>query len=172
MIPVRGRYVQCYVEGEDEKKLIDTLKTKLGVIKPGKVQKLNVVAQEITDMRLRALAPGTMVVLVFDTDTGNPDILKKNIKLLDACTSVSEIVLIPQVPNLEEELVRSCDIKRIEELLKSKSRREFKSDLIRVSNLDAKLQEHQFNINLFWCGSPTTPYQNIENQAAKVKLRK
>ena len=34
--------IQYYVEGEDEKKLVSVLKSNMGVIKPGKVQKLNV----------------------------------------------------------------------------------------------------------------------------------
>lgn len=168
---MKSKFVQYYVEGDDEKKLIDVLKTDLGVIKPGKVQKLNVVEQEITEVRLRTLKQGTMVVLVFDTDTGNADILRKNIKTLRACKVVSEIILIPQIPNLEGELIRSCNIKRIEELLNSKTRREFKSDLIRVSNLHKKLQEHQFDIALFWSEKPTSPYQDLGNQAEKVKLK-
>ena len=146
---MKSKFVQYYVEGEDEKKLVNVLRTQLGVIKAGKVQKLNVVEHEITNMRLRALTRGTMVVLVFDTDTGNRNILEKNIKILEECSIVSEVVLIPQVPNLEGELVRSCNIKKIEELLNSRTRNEFKSDLIRVSNLDKKLQEKQFDIRLF-----------------------
>lgn len=169
---VKSKFVQYYVEGDDEKKLVDVLKTELGVIKPGKVQKLNVVEQEITDVRLRTFKRGTMVVLVFDTDTGNVDILKKNIKALESCPAVSEVVLIPQVANLEAELVRSCNIRRIEELLNSRSRGDFKRDLISVTNLGKKLQEHQFDMNLFWGGRPASPYQSIENQAAKVKLLK
>lgn len=172
MTDVKSRYVQYYVEGEDEEKLVNVLKSKLGVIKPGKVQKLNVVGREITDARLRTLSRGTMVVLIFDTDAGNLEILNKNIERLKACSSVSEIVTIPQVFNLEEELIRSCDIKNIRELLNSKSREEFKSDFIRVSNLDSKLLEHKFDIKLFWNKSPTSPYQNIENQSTKVKLLK
>ena len=74
---MKSKYVQYYVEGDDEKKLVDVLKTDLRLIKPGKVQKLNVVEQEITDIRLRTLKQGTMVVLVFDTDTGNVEILKR-----------------------------------------------------------------------------------------------
>ena len=74
--------VQYFVEGEDDKKMIDTLKTQMGLIKPGKVQVLNVVTEEITDLRLRALSPGTTVVLVFDVDAGNVDILGRNIKSL------------------------------------------------------------------------------------------
>lgn len=169
---MKTKYIQYYVEGEDEEKLINTLKTQLGVIKTGKVQKMNVVEQEITDMRLRTLSRGTMVVLVFDTDTWNLDTLKKNIRTLKNCKSVSEIVLVPQVPNLEGELLRCCNIRKIEELLSSKSRSEFKSDLIRVSNLDKKLKDHQFDINLFWSRNPPQPYQDLENQAARVKLIK
>lgn len=169
---VKSKYVQYYVEGQDEEKLINVLKTQLGLIIPGKVQRLNVVEQGINNVRLRALSAGTMVILVFDTDTGKIDILKKNIEVLRACKSVTDIVLIPQVPNLEGELVRSCNIRKIEELLKSKSKTEFKSDLIRVSNLAQKLQEHQFDIRLFWSSKAPAPYQELENQADMVKLLK
>ena len=167
---MKSKYVLYYVEGDDEKKLLDILKTDLGVIKPGKVQKLNVVTQEITEARLRTLSRDTMVVLVFDTDAGNVNILKNNIGMLEKCKAVSEIVLVPQVPNLEGELVRSCNIKNIKDLLNSKTSGEFKSDIIHVSNLAKKLQEHQFDIQIFWSGRPREPYQDIENQAAKVKL--
>ena len=169
---MKSKFVQYYVEGEDEEKLVNVLKTKLGVIKTGKVQKLNAVEREITDARIRTLSPGTMVVLIFDTDTGQLEILDRNLKKLKACSSVSEIVTIPQVPNLEGELVRSCDIKNITELLNSKSRGDFKSDIKHISNLDSKLREHKFDINLFWARNPASPYQGIENQAAKVKLLK
>lgn len=167
---MKSKYVLYYVEGDDEKKLLDVLKTDLRLIKPGKVQKLNVVAQEITEARLRTLSRDTMVVLVFDTDAGNINILKNNIRVLKNCKAVSEIVLIPQVPNLEGELVRSCDIRNIKELLNSKTSKEFKGDIIHVSNLDKKLQEHKFDIQVFWSGIPAGAYQDIENQAAKVKM--
>lgn len=167
---MKSKYVLYYVEGDDEKKLLDILKTDLGVIKPGKVQKLNAVAQEITEARLRTLSRDTMVVLVFDTDAGNVNILKNNIRTLEKCKAVSEVVLIPQVPNLEGELVRSCVIKNIKDLLNSKTNGEFKSDIIHVSNLDKKLREHKFDIQMFWSVKPIEPYQDIDNQAAKVKL--
>lgn len=162
--------MQYYVEGEDEEKLINTLKTDFGAIRPGKVQKLNVVECELTNARLMTLCPGTMAVLVFDTDTGHADILNRNLERLKRCSAVSEIVTIPQVPNLEQELVRSCDIKRAVELLGSKSKKEFKADLIRVTNLANKLREHHFDINQFWCGLPPPPYQNIANLSKKIKI--
>lgn len=166
-----NKNIQYYVEGEDDQKVVNTLKTELGVIKTGKVHVLNVVEQEIPDMRLRALSRGTMVVLVFDTDTGNTEILNKNITKLKQCPFVSEVILIPQVPKLEAELVRSCNIKQIKELLNSRSDGDFKRDIIRVTNLAKKLTEHNFNIDLFWEKKPGPPYQNIDNQSAKVKIK-
>lgn len=168
---MRKNIIQYYVEGEDDKKVIDILKTEMGLIKPGKVQVLNAVTEEITDLRLRALSPGTTVVLVFDVDAGNANVLKNNIEKLKACGAVANVVTIPQVPNLEGEILRSCDIKKIEELLNSKSRRDFKSDLLRVTNLAAKLKEHQFSIDRFWAATPTPPYQMIPNQSPQVKFK-
>lgn len=167
---MKSKYVLYYVEGDDEKKLLDVLKTDLRLIKPGKIQKLNVTTQEITVARLRTLSRDTMVVLVFDTDAGNIEILKSNIRILENCKAVSDIVVVPQVPNLEGELVRSCDIRNIKDLLNSKTNGEFKSDIMSVSNLAKKLQEHKFDIRVFWSGTPTGTYQDIDNHAAKVKL--
>ena len=170
MVQLKSKYVLYYVEGDDEKKLVDVLKNDLRVIKPGKVHKLNVVEKEITCMHLRPLNRATMVVLIFDTDTDSSSILKKNIKTLQDCSSVSEVVLIPQVRNLEDELVHSCSIKKAEDLLNSKSRTKFKSDFIHVSNLDKKLQDHGFDIDRLWCRKPSAAFQGIENQASRVKL--
>lgn len=167
---MRSKFVQYYVEGEDEEKLIHTLKSDLGVIKPGKVQKLNVIEHIITDARLMTLRPQTMVVLIFDTDTQNTDILHQNLEKLKACPSVSEYITIPQIFNLEDELVHSCDIKEITDLFGSKSKKEFKTDFIRAKNLAGKLTEHQFDINRLWCRPPFPPYQNIINQAEKIRL--
>ena len=168
---MRKNIVQYYVEGEDDKKVIDTLKTEMGLIKPGKVQVLNVVTEKITDLRLRALSPGTTIVLVFDVDAGSVDILNKNIAKLKSCSAVANVITIPQVANLEEEILRSCDVGRIEDLLNSKSRRDFKSDLLHVTNLAAKLKVHHFNFDLFWTTAPTQPYQFIPNQSSHVKIK-
>ena len=168
---MKTKYIQYYVEGPDDKKVIDTLKTKMRLVKPGKVDVLNVVTERITDLRLRNLSPGTMVVLVFDVDAGSRDILNTNIEKLENCQAVTEVVTIPQVPKLEIELVRSCNIRQIKELLNSRSNDDFKRDVMRVTNLDTKLREHQFDIDHFWSATPTEPYHNIPNKAARVKLK-
>ena len=148
---MRSNFVQYYVEGKDEEKFIRVRKSDLRVIQPGNVQTLNVVQETLSNTRLMALRPRTMVVLIFDTDTGQTNILNNNLKRLKECPSVSEIVTITQVFNLEDELVRCCSINKITELLGSKSEREFKSDFIRSRNLADKLREHKFDINRLWC---------------------
>lgn len=63
-------YYQYFVEGENEEKLLKVLKTDMGLIEAGKIQKFNVVQEKITNARLMSLKEKTIVVLVFDTDTG------------------------------------------------------------------------------------------------------
>lgn len=123
-------YYQYYVEGEDERALLAVLKTEMELIVPGKIDVLNVVQQKVTSTRLMSLKKGTTVVLVFDTDAGNTDVLKENLKILNKCSQVNGVICIPQVNNLEDELIRSCDIKQIKELLGSKSNKDYKHDLI------------------------------------------
>lgn len=167
---MRSKFVQYYVEGEDEERLIHVLKSDLGVIRPGKVQKLNVVEHILENARLINLRPRTMVVLIFDTDIGQTNILDRNLEKLKTCSAVSEIVTIPQVFNLEDELVHSCDLKKITELLGSKSKKEFKSDFIRAKNLANKLREHRFDMSRLWCQQPLSPYQHIMNQSEKIRI--
>ena len=167
---MRNKYIQYYVEGQDDKKVVDTLKSEMGLVKPGKVDVLNVTTGKITDMRLRTLQPGTMVILVFDVDAGSRDILDMNIQKLKSCKAITEIITIPQVSKLETELVRSCNIRQIKELLNSKTNEDFKRDVLRVTNLGSKLREHKFDITCFWSSKPVAPYQDVPNQSKKVKL--
>ena len=67
----KGSFIQYYVEGEDEEKILSVLKTDLQLITPGKISKFNAVQNKVTKARLMNLRPDTTVVLVFDTDTDN-----------------------------------------------------------------------------------------------------
>lgn len=66
---------QYFVEGEDEKHLIEVLKTDIKLIMPGKVQIFNVVQEIIKDSRLKILSNNTTLVFLFDTDVENTNIL-------------------------------------------------------------------------------------------------
>lgn len=90
-------------------------------------------------LRLMSLKDGTAVVLVFDTDAGNLTVLKENIKLLQTQRNISEVICVLQVKNLEDELVRSCNIKQIKYLLGVGSNKEYKGALIKEKNLSKKL---------------------------------
>lgn len=107
-----GKYYHYFVEGQDEEKLINVLKTDMRCIVSGKVQKFNIVQEKLTKPRLMQLKQGTTVVLVFDTDCGNVQILQENIKLLNKSGMVNKVLCITQVRNLEDEFLRSCDIKK------------------------------------------------------------
>lgn len=160
---------QYFVEGDDEKRLIEVLKTDMRLIQPGKIQVVNVVQERLTDLKLRVLSEDTILIFVFDTDTGNIDILNENIKKAKKSSRVKEVYCITQVKNIEDELIRSTDIKRIEELLGSKSKTDFKRDFIRERNLKQKLAVHSFDLNMLWCKEPQSPFENIRNESGVVK---
>lgn len=166
----RNTIYHYFVEGEDEEKLIQVLKTDLRCIIPGKVQKFNVVDKKLNKARLMSLKMGTSVVLVFDTDTGNIDILRENIQFLRKEQNIKEVICITQVKNLEDELIRSCDIRQIKELTGSKSNKNYKHDMIKDSRFDKKLIEHRFDLVKFWNMTADGTFKEIKNEAYKVKI--
>lgn len=167
---MRG-YYHYFVEGPDDKKVLDTLKTDLRMILPGKVEKFNVVQNKLTKNRLMTLKYPTTVILVFDADAGNINILRENIDLLRRQKNqIKEVICIMQVMNLEDELVRSCNIRTIQELTKSKSKKDYKHDLIHITNLSSRLKECQFDFSKFWVMQPSNQYKDIMNEAERIKL--
>lgn len=127
----KEKYYQYFVEGEDEKKLVDVLKSDMKLIVSGKSQVFNVTQQKLTRLRVMNLKPGTTVVLIFDADAGNLQILKDNINFLHKEKVVSEVICVIQVRNLEDELIRCCNIRQIKELLGSKSEKDHLPELWR-----------------------------------------
>lgn len=139
-----------YVEGEDDKKVVENV---------------------LTNSRLITIKENTTVILVFDTDTGKVDKVKKNIEILKNSSNVKEIICITQVKNLEEELVRSCNIKSAQELTSSKSLANYKRDIKNITNLDKKLKEHNFDIEKFWSKNDSVyEREGIKNEAEKIKI--
>ncbi len=165
----KGSY-HYFVEGEDDAKVINILKTDLRLIIPGKVQVFNVMQEKITNPRLMSLKADTIVILVFDTDVGETDTLLENIKTLKKAQNVKDVFCITQVKNLEDELIRSCDIKQIKDLTGSKSNGDFKRDMLKDNTFDQKLQRHHFDFDIFW-SSVDKNFRNVENDAAKVKIK-
>lgn len=167
---VKG-YYHYFVEGPDDKKIVNTLKSELQLIVPGKVEQFNVVQEKLTKNRIMTLKSGTTVILVFDVDAGNADILMENIRFLrNQKKVVKNVICVTQIQNLEDELVRSCKIKSVLELTKSKSIKDFKRDILRINNLAAKLKECEFDMGQFWILQPDGRFKGISNEAGKIKL--
>ena len=137
---MRG-YYHYFVEGPDDKKVLDTLKTDLRMILPGKVEKFNVVQNKLTKNRLMTSKYPTTVILVFDADAGNIDILRENIDLLRRQKNqIREVICIMQVI------------------------------LIHITNLSSRLKECQFDLSKFWVMQPSNQYKDIMNEAERIKL--
>ncbi len=135
------------------KKLLKTLKTDLQIIRPGKAQGFNVMEKKFSCAHLMSLKNNTAVVLIFDTDAVNMDYYKLNIKMLEECKAVSEIITIPQVKNFEYEMKRALKLKNISELYKafeSQGSDEFKRNFIRANNLTDKLMKLGFSTDYLW----------------------
>ncbi len=165
-----NKYVQYYVEGSDEEKFVQILKTSFKCILPGKVQVFNAATQRFTRAQLLSLKPKTTAVLLFDTDFINRIILDDNITKLSKCRSVDEILVVLQVKNLEDELLRCCEINRIEDILNSKSKGDFKRDFLKANNVDQKLRQVKFNINKLWIMEDTDTCAGIRNEGRRIKV--
>lgn len=115
----------------------------------------------------------TTVILVFDTDRAETEVLYKNIKFLRKQKEIaSSIICVPQCKNLEDEIIRSCNIRSIKDLTDSKSNKEFKKDFLHITNSNAvkKLVNKQFDMRLFRTQAPSVPFENIKNGSQKIKF--
>lgn len=165
-------FYRYYVEGENEKNLLEVLKTDLRCIKAGKVEVLNIVKEKFTIMRIRMLKPNTIVVFVYDTDVNEIEIFKENIKFLKKQSCIKDIVCIPQVNNLEDELMRSCRIKSVKDITNSSTKKTFKSDFNKCTNLGNRLNDCQFDIGLMWQKIPENSFKEFKNQSDEIKIIK
>ncbi len=90
--------------------------------------------------------------------------------MLKKQTSIQDVICIPQVNNLEDELLRACQIKNIRQLTHSTSTTDFKRDLISCSNLHTRLAKCGFDISKFWSRIPTNKFRVFGNNASFIKL--
>ena len=75
-----NRIYKYFVEGECEEKLINTLKQPpINLLLPGKVEVFNFITKKITRQRISVLEPKTTIILVYDIDVEQTDILEYKI---------------------------------------------------------------------------------------------
>ncbi len=102
-------------------------------------------------------------MFVFDSDVPETSKLKQNIDMVrKLCPSKTvKLVFLVQVLNLEDELVRATNIKKISELTNSKSAKDFKSDR-------SVLMRHEFDILKMWNQPIPTLFSFVEQGRADV----
>lgn len=162
-----------YVEGPCEQQLISALKETPEKLIPGKIKVFNVVQNLIPKSQMLSIQTGTTIVLVFDTDVSLSSTLKKNIELLVRYCGKLKIIFLPQVFNLEEELVRCSDVKNVTELTKSSSIQKFKTDFCKMKTKDcrAMLERHKLDYTRIWMTKAPEAFTFVENNCSLVKKR-
>lgn len=160
-----------FVEGECEEALLCALKENPALIAQGKIKVLNVLTEDISKSRVIMISPGTTVVFVFDTDVPITDKLKRNIARIEQYCTNSKLIFLPQVRNLEDELVRCTDVSKEIELTKSKSISNFKSDFCKVSNLRAVLTKHQIDVLRLWTTNPPESFTFVPKNSSAIKSK-
>lgn len=158
-----------FVEGECEQKLLNAIKTAPSLIQPGKVRVFNVIQDVLSKSHLYPIKEG-LIVFVFDSDVPETSRLKQNIDMVrKLCPSKTvKLVFLVQVLNLEDELVRATNIKKISELTNSKSAKDFKSDFIALKDCRSVLVRHEFDIRKMWNQPIPTPFSFVEQGRADV----
>ena len=167
-----GKYLY-FVEGECEKALLKAFMhfDMFGFI-PGKVEVLNFVNKKLTNAQARMIKKDTKVVIIFDTDSFNIQILDENIKTLIEIGEVkaNNLVIVMSVKTFEDELVYSCNkITNINDLLNTNGISEFKKKFIKHSDLPSKLLGVGFNINLMWSRKAYNPFDKYINSGNRIK---
>ena len=159
-----------FVEGECEKQLINALKISPEILTPGKVKVYNVKQNLIPKSQLLAIQPRTKVALVFDTDVEDRKALDKNIEMLRKYCSNVTVINMMQVLDFEDEIVRSTDVNKAQELTKSRSVSNFKTDFCRMKVNDCRnlLERYQFDIKKMWTTEPPTAFKDLKQDSYRV----
>jgi len=158
-----------FVEGDCDETLIKALKEKPELIAPGKTKVLNVISSIISKSILLTIKPGTTVVFVFDTDVPITDKLKKNIENIEKYCTKSKLVFLPQVMNLEDELVRCTDVEKVTDLTQSKSVANFKTDFNRLKSCRGTLTKHQIDVARLWTTTVPEVFSFVPQNSDTIK---
>lgn len=167
-----SKIFQYFVEGECEEKLINTLKAPpMNALIPGKVEVLNVVCSKISKQRLMVLKPKTNIILVYDTDVAQTDILEENVRMLKSY-GFTNIYHIQSIRTFEDELVYASKIAEISEMYHTVSLEDFKKKFIHQSNLKDKLASIQFQSERIWSRVNTNlPFSEFASKEAVDRVK-
>lgn len=158
-----------FVEGFCEKTLIDALKEKPALIAPGRTKVFNAISHELTVSMRITIQSGTTVVFVFDTDIEITEHLRKNIRLVSTYCAGAKVVCLPQVLNLEDELVRCTNVTKAQELTGSRSVKDFKRDFCAMTDCRAALTKHQLDALKLWTHNVPKVFAFVPSNSAEIK---
>ena len=163
-----------FVEGECEKQFVKSLihsSEKGFYLVPGRVEIFNIVAERLTCLRIQAIKRGSKVVFIYDTDVKKIGIFEENIDALLKYSDITlkDIIFVPSVKNLEEEIEYCCNIKAIGELLNTNGKAEFKKKFINHKDIVGKLVSVGFDFDKLWSRTPNGPFEIYKNNSKLIK---
>ena len=152
-----------FVEGQCEELLVKALKEEPAKLIAGKVKVLNPIQNRIPNSILNMISSGMTVVLVYDTDKPETEILLRNIELLKKFCDKIRLIHLMQVQSLEDELVRCTDVKEAKNLTKSASKKDFKADFCKLSPQSCRqlLERHHLHAEVLWSTPAPEPFDKI-----------
>ena len=77
---------------------------------------------------------------------------------------------IQSIKNFEEELLYSSNIKRITDMFKDKSIKDFKKSFCNCTNLIKKLEEIHFDLDKMWKRKTNNVFKEFYNEVDRKKL--
>ena len=160
-----------FVEGKCEVTLLQALKENPQKILPGQIREFNLIQQVIPNSILMMIRPGTKVVFVFDTDVPVTQYLRSNINLVKkTCTKV-EIIFLPQVRNLEDELERCTDVSRVSDLTQSASNKDLKRDFCSTKKCRSIVDSNNLDVSKLWMTTPPKEFSFVSSNGNKIKVK-
>ena len=163
-----------FVEGECEKIFIKSFMFADGKhFRLGKIEVFNFINERLSKAKARTINKDMIVVIVFDTDVENVDILEENVKLLKTVSMLDDkhIIFVPSIKNFEDELVYSCSkLKTINDLFKTKSVADFKKKFIGHSDIVPKLCDVGLDFKQIWSRNAKPPFDIYKNDCLKIKI--
>lgn len=75
-----------------------------------------------------------------------------------------------QVKNLEDELVRCTDLRKVTDLTQSESLSNFKTAFCRITNLRDLLERHKIDVNRLWTTNPPEAFAFVPRNSELIKI--
>lgn len=158
-----------FCEGPCEEALIKALQKEPALVAAGRPRTFNVIQNVIPNSILLQIKQGTTVVFVFDTDKEITDKLQKSMEQVKKHCPQSKIVFLVQVKDLEDELVRSTDVKKVTDLTQSQSVSNFKTAFCKTKDLRELLERHQIDVGKLWATTPPEVFAFLPRNSELIK---